>query len=171
MRLFALLLYYLVALHLPDKAFPAGRRFSAVRCWLLARALPAFGTRNSCDGHVYIGRGDDVRIGSRCQINRNCSLVNVHIGNCVMIAPEVVFLSQFHGSERVDIPMIDQGETHFGPVVVEDDVWIGQRAIIMPGIHIGTGAIVGAAAVVTHDVPDYAVVAGVPARILRWRKG
>lgn len=54
--------------------------------------------------------------------------------------------------------------------MIDNDVWIGTRAIIMPGVHIGTGAIIGAGAVVTKDVPDYAVIAGVPARIIKFRK-
>ncbi|MBR4243334.1 MAG: hypothetical protein IKR98_05525 [Bacteroidaceae bacterium] len=54
-----------------------------------------------------------------------------------------------------------------GPVVIEDNVWIGEMACIMPGVTIGRGAIVGANAVVTHDVPPYTLVAGNPARIIK----
>ena len=54
-----------------------------------------------------------------------------------------------------------------GPVVIEDNVWIGEKASIMPGVHIGKGAIIAANSVVTHDVPAYAVVAGVPAKIVK----
>ena len=53
------------------------------------------------------------------------------------------------------------------PVVIEDNVWIGEKASIMPGVHIGKGAIIAANSVVTHDVPAYAVVAGVPAKIVK----
>ena len=53
------------------------------------------------------------------------------------------------------------------PVVIEDNVWIGEKASIMPGVHIGKGAIIAANSVVTHDVPAYAVVAGTPAKVIK----
>lgn len=54
-------------------------------------------------------------------------------------------------------------------VIIEDDVWIGNNAIILPGVKIGRGAVIGAGAVVTKDVPSYAIFGGVPARLIRWR--
>ena len=59
--------------------------------------------------------------------------------------------------------------TSKGDIIVDDDVWIGQRALIMSGVHIGQGAIIASGAVVTKDVPPYAIVGGVPARIIRFR--
>lgn len=56
-----------------------------------------------------------------------------------------------------------------GDIVIDDDVWIGENATVMSGVHIGQGAVVGACSLVTKDVPDYAVVVGVPAKILRYR--
>ena len=56
-----------------------------------------------------------------------------------------------------------------GDIILEDDVWIGQRAMIMSGIRIGQGAVVAAGAVVTKDVPPYAIVGGVPAKVIRYR--
>jgi acetyltransferase-like isoleucine patch superfamily enzyme len=164
-----LFLYYALASHLPDLAFPGGRAFNAFRCGCLRRVLPSFGKQNEIDANVYVGNGADVSIGSRCQINRGTRLDRVSIGDCVMLGPDVVVIGQLHGATKTDVPMVDQGKYTKDPTVIEDDVWIGTRAIVMPGIRIGTGSIVGAGAVVTHDVPALAVVAGVPARVVRSR--
>ena len=169
-KLLVLFLYYTIGFLVPDLAFPGGRFFNALRCLLLKAILVHFGNNNEVDSHVYIGDGSDVQIGNRCQINHNSSLTNVKIGNFVMIGPEVVFLSQMHRTDSIQIPMIEQGKLNFKQTIVEEDVWIGQRAIIMPGINIGKGSIIGAAAVVTKDVPPYAVVGGIPARIIKRRK-
>lgn len=57
-----------------------------------------------------------------------------------------------------------------GTTLINSDVWIGARVIIMPGVHIGTGVIIGAGAVVTKDIPDYTIATGVPARVVKQRK-
>jgi phosphonate metabolism protein (transferase hexapeptide repeat family) len=69
--------------------------------------------------------------------------------------------------EEDDLEFFDWRRSH--KVVLGDDVWIGHGAIILPGVTIGTGAGVGAGAVVRHDVPPFAIVGGVPARQIRWR--
>lgn len=109
--------------------------------------------------------GDNSGIGIRAQINGKTI-----IGKDVMMGPDVCIYSVNHAFDRVDIPMNIQGFAPEKPVVIEDDVWIGARVIILPGIRIGTGAVIGAGAVVTKDVPDYAVVGGNPAKVLKMRK-
>lgn len=86
-----------------------------------------------------------------------------------MMGPEVTILTHTHRIDRTDIPMGQQGSM-VCEVVIGDDVWIGMRSIILPGVRIGSGAVIGAGAVVTKDVPNYAVVGGVPARVIRYRK-
>ena len=108
--------------------------------------------------------GDWSGIGVNCEVNGP-----VTIGKYVMMGPEVVIYTSGHNFERTDIPMQQQGSSETKPVVIEDDVWIGRRAIIMPGVHIGKGCVIGAGAIVTKDVPDYCVVGGVPAKILKRR--
>ena len=169
MKPIALFLYYSIGAVLPDIAFPLGRLFNSIRCILLKKILPQFGRGNEIDAGVYIGNGSDVSIGNKCQINRGCRLGNVRLGDYVMIGPDVVFIYQFHKSDSLQIPMVLQGSLHFDPCVVEDDVWIGTRSIIMPGVRISKGAIIGAGSVVTKDVASYAVVAGSPARLIRSR--
>lgn len=91
------------------------------------------------------------------------------IGDNVMMGPECIIYTRNHAFSRIDIPMREQGMQDFKPVHIGNDVWIGSRVTILPGVTIGNGCIIGASAVVTKDVPDYAVVGGNPARILKYR--
>lgn len=87
-----------------------------------------------------------------------------------MMGPEVVILTNGHRHDRLDVPMNKQGADIVRKVEIGNDVWIGQRVIILPGVKIGNGVIIGAGAVVTKNIPDYAVVGGIPAKILKIRK-
>ncbi|MBQ8426737.1 MAG: acyltransferase [Clostridia bacterium] len=109
--------------------------------------------------------GNNSGVGVNCEINGE-----VVIGNDVMMGPEVVIYTSGHKYDRTDIPMWKQGSTEMQAVTIKDDVWIGRRVIIMPGVTIGTGAVLGGGAVVTKDVPDFAVVGGVPAKVIKRRK-
>ena len=93
----------------------------------------------------------------------------VRIGRNVLIGQGVRFHSENHVFDRTDIPIKAQGVTNEG-IVVEDDVWLGSGVIVLDGVTIGQGAVVAAGSVVTRDVPRYAIVGGVPARVLRFRK-
>jgi acetyltransferase-like isoleucine patch superfamily enzyme len=91
-----------------------------------------------------------------------------------MFGPEVTIRGGSHVIEYVGRFMKDIRDDEKRPeddlgVIIEDDVWVGTRAIILHGVHIGRGAVVAAGAVVTKDVPPYAIVGGVPARIIRYR--
>ena len=110
-------------------------------------------------------------IGNYSSINAGCHIASqgtIRIGNYVMVGPRTIMWSQNHVFDRTDIPMREQGHSE-APIVIEDDVWIGARCIILAGIRIGTGSVIGAGAVVTHDIPPYSVVAGVPAWVIRPR--
>ena len=87
-----------------------------------------------------------------------------------MMGSDVVIITRNHRFERTDIPMMEQGFSDEQPVTIGDDVWIGDRVIILPGIKVGDGSIIAAGAVVTHDVPAYAIVGGVPAKVIGMRK-
>jgi maltose O-acetyltransferase len=102
-----------------------------------------------------------IRVGANARINRRCTLDvrgGLEIGANASISPEVCILTASH---RVNDPAFPV-ETR--PVVVEDHVWIGTRAVILPGVTLGRGCVVSAGAVVTRDVAPFAVVGGVPAR-------
>ena len=102
----------------------------------------------------------------------------LYIKNYVSIAQNVTFmLNAEHYTNhvstfpfKVKILKTDQLESFgYGDIIVDDDVWIGYGAAIMSGVHIGQGAIVAAGAIVTKDVPPYAIVGGVPAKIIKYR--
>lgn len=113
-----------------------------------------------------------VSLGDKSGIGINARLSgSVEIGNNVMMGPNCTMYSRNHCFERTDIPMCEQGFLPEETIVIGDDVWIGGHVIILPGVHIGRGAIVGAGSVVTKDVPEYAIVGGNPAKIIRFRNG
>lgn len=87
-----------------------------------------------------------------------------------MMGPDVMIFTSNHETSRTDTPMRLQGTAKIKPVTIGDDVWIGARVIILPGVTIGQGAILAANAVVTKDVPEYAVVGGNPAKLIKFRK-
>jgi acetyltransferase-like isoleucine patch superfamily enzyme len=106
-------------------------------------------------------REDGVRIGRNTRINRNCTLdvrSGLAIGNNVSISPEVMILA---GSHDVNDPEFRQVP---GPIVIEDHVWIGSRAMILPNVTVGRGAVIAAGSIVTKDVEPLTIVAGVPAK-------
>ena len=109
--------------------------------------------------------GDNSGIGVDCVCGGELT-----IGNDVMMGPEVVILSRNHEYSNVDIPMRLQGYMEEQPCIIGDDVWIGRRVMIMPGVTIGKGSVIAAGAVVTKDVPEFAVIGGVPGKVVKYRK-
>lgn len=114
--------------------------------------------------------GNNVSLGYRPILMADLS--EIRIGSHVMFGPEVVVIGGGHNSTVIGQPMATvhekTGNEDLG-VVIEDDVWVGARAVILRGVCIGRGSIVGAAAVVNKSVPPYAIVAGNPAKIVRFR--
>lgn len=108
--------------------------------------------------------GKNIRFGKNIFVNKNAMFVDlggIEINDNVMIGPNVTIVSVNHSKDpnkRRDLELM--------PVIVKENAWVGANAIIMPGVTIGTNSIVGAGALVTHDVPDNTTVIGVPARPL-----
>lgn len=168
---FLLYLYYSIAIWLPDPPRPIGGICLSFRTWLASKIFLKAGRNIKVGRNTRFGSGRNIVIGSFTGLNTNCWIGNdTIIGSDVMFGPEVIILSGSHNFERTDIPMREQGATQRKPVVIGDDVWIGTRAIILPGIKIGSHSIIGAGSVVTKDVPEYAIVAGNPAVIKKFRK-
>ena len=115
----------------------------------------------------------DLRIGNNSGIGEHCVIGSrTVIGDDVMMARETLINLDNHNTHRTDLPMNEQGVFR-NSVVIEDDVWIGARAMILAAsgdVTVHKGAVIAAGAVVTRDVPPYAVVGGVPARIIKDRR-
>ncbi|ASJ06388.1 xenobiotic acyltransferase family protein [Thermococcus pacificus] len=107
------------------------------------------------------------RIGEFSYINKNSTVVLAKIGRFCAIGPGVVIGAIKHTSNKISQYPAEMSKDLL--VEVGSDVWIGANAVIMPGVRIGNGAIIGAGAVVTRDVPDYAIAVGVPAKIKKYR--
>ena len=173
-----------------------GRAGRLLRRWYYGWALAASGERLSigrgveigCPGNIELG-GDiylvegavlracgesRLRISGRFAANGNARVIadfgEIEIGRGVMLGPNVVIRASNHATSQIELPIWEQGQTG-GRIVIGDDVWIGANAVIVPNVTIGSHVIVAAGAVVTRDVPDYAVVAGVPARVVSDRRG
>ena len=122
---------------------------------------------------IFASELSKIKIGSRASINSNV-MINARgrgkiiIGNNVLIGPNVVLRSNNHSFETSKIPVIDQGMNE-GEIFINDDVWIGSNAVILPNCKIGKGVIVAAGAVVTSDVESYSIVGGVPANLIKKR--
>lgn len=168
MKQFFIFIYYAFAYNLPSSFFPFGRFFNNFRIFCL-RQFSQIGVNSKIQNKVYLGNGENVIIGNNCQINEKVKLDNVTIGNFVMIAPGTVILGKMHESQRIDIPMVLQGEKKGEKTFIEEDVWIGTNAIIMPGLKIRKGCIIAAGAVLTKDTIEYGVYAGIPAKLIKSR--
>jgi acetyltransferase-like isoleucine patch superfamily enzyme len=123
---------------------------------------------------VELGEGEgSLHIGSNTYIQSGCILNafvgNITIGANCMIAPRCAFTPYQHSLVDTRRPMREQPLTSQGDIVIEDDVWLGLHVCVMDNVTIGRGAIVGAGAVVTKDIPPYAIAHGVPARVIRFR--
>ncbi len=102
---------------------------------------------------------DDVKIGGQ---------YGVQIGNYVLVGYNVNLVSENHAYKNPLLPIMKQG-FYGGSITIHDDVWIGANAVVLPKVIIGRGAVVGANAVVTKDIPPYAIVGGIPAKIIKYR--
>ena len=162
--------YELLFRHLPSSMAPI--------CGKLCKSLRALAAKNfiaSCGKNVNIEHGATIssrlRIGDHSGVGIDCVCGGpITIGENVMMGPECVILTQNHAFDRTDIPMCRQGFQETKSVTIGNDVWLGRRVIILPGVTIGDGAIIGAGAIVTKDIPAYAIAAGNPAVVKKFRK-
>ena len=174
MRKIYLLLYYGFAQHLPKSTAPVvGKVSRKIRNFLCSRFINKCGKGFNIENGAYIGNGQDMQVGDNCGFSSHFKTVNrvLKIGNDVTVGEYAYFLGGIHNFDDPDIPICHQGGESKTPLEIDDNVWIGVRAMILPGCKkIGKGVIIGAGAVVTKDVPDYAIVGGNPAKVIKFRK-
>jgi len=162
--------YYLFARHLPRSSIVYSLGSKKIRAFFLKRLFKKFGKNVNIEPKVIFFKLSQSEIGDNSGIGMNSRIGTIIIKNDVMIGEELMAISQNHEFSNLNKPMWKQGWTQDEPIVICDDVWIGSRVTILPGVKINKGAIIGGAAVVTKDIPEYAIVGGNPAKILRYRR-
>lgn len=132
------------------------------------------GKSSNIHATVILRQGYNIEIGEGCLINHNTVLQagkvdgKIKLGNYVHTGANVMIIAFNHAFDTKALPTIKQ-DYYDADVIIGDDVWIGGGSIILPGVNIGRGAIIAAGAVVNCDVPEYAIVGGVPAKVLKYR--
>jgi maltose O-acetyltransferase len=134
---------------------------------LLQQLLGHIGQDSIIEPPFYCVYGQNIHIGDYVFLNFLCTILDcgeVHIGHHVMIGPGVQIYTAAH---LLQAEPRNQGWEVAKPIVIEDNVWLGGSAVLLPGVRIGRNAVVGAGAVVSRNVPANTVVAGNPARVIR----
>lgn len=151
----------------PEDYRPYSLFFPALRNFLVKRFVFKSGinirVKSFADISPYISIGDYSELGTRCMIQSNVTL-----GDNVIMGPDVKIYSRNHNYDSLNLPIRLQGKNYFS-TNIGDDVWIGANVLIMPGVTVGNHVVIAAGSVVTKDVDDYAVVGGVPAKIIKSR--
>jgi len=130
-----------------------------------------FGRNNLLDYGTYFRYPFRISLGSNLEINRGSCLypsqrikeATITIGDNVHLGPEVSVFAAGHDYRFVDFPDIAK------PVVIQNNVWIGGKSIILPGVNIGEGSVIGAGSVVVSDIPSYSIAVGNPAKVIKKR--
>jgi maltose O-acetyltransferase len=134
---------------------------------ILQQLLGRLGRDSVIEPPFHCSYGQNTHIGDHVYLNSLCTILDnneVRIGDHVMIGPVVQIYTAAHPLQAATR---NEGWEVAKPIVIEDNVWLGGGAILLPGITVGRNAVVGAGAVVSHSVPQNTAVAGNPARVIR----
>lgn len=161
------LLYLLLFKNTPEDYRPYALFFPTIRGFLVKNYLLKCGRKPRVKHGAEISPnatlGNDSELGTRCLVQ-----ANVHIGDNVIMGPDIKIYSRNHKFDRLDLPIQQQGKNYY-QTYIGNDVWLGANVIVTAGCKIGNHVIVAAGAVVTKDIPDYAISGGVPAKVLKYR--
>ena len=171
-KLFFLSAYYGFAQYLPDsysKIF--GKPSNWLRVFCVKHIVKECGKIDTVNRRAYFGNGANVELGDHCTLGANTSIPNdTIVGAYSMVSRQTYILHGNHCFDRTDIPIKCQGSYPDKQTIIEDDVWIGMRSFLTPGRHVKKGTIVAAGSVLTHDFPEFSIVGGAPAKLIRMRK-
>tara|TARA_B100001939_G_scaffold347979_1_gene371780 strand:+ start:19039 stop:19575 length:537 start_codon:yes stop_codon:yes gene_type:complete len=166
-RYLAYFFYISIFRFTPEDYRPYGLFFPALRRWLAQIFLLECGknlrVKHNCDVSPNIRVGNNSEFGQHCLIH-----ADVTIGDDVIMGPNVKIYSRNHIMTSVEEPIRTQGK-ETKPTVIGNDVWIGANVIILPGVTVHDHAVIAAGAIVTKDVPEFAVVGGNPAKVIKYR--
>ena len=112
----------------------------------------------------------EIRIGDGTYIGHRCHIVacdKMLIGKNVTMADNVYITDNVHGFEDISSGVMQQPLKVPGPVVIEDEVWLGERVCVMPNVVVGKHSVIGANSVVTKDIPPYSIAVGIPAKVIK----
>ncbi len=168
-NVFAYMVYMLIARHLPSSSSCISLGGGKIRKWCVEHFVAEVGNDVNIEREAIISK--KIHIGNGSGIGEYSKIQGeTYIGDYVMMGPECNIWTINHMTADINIPMCKQGSKKEEPVYIGNDVWIGSRVTILPGVKIGDVVIIGACSVVTKNIQDYAVVGGNPARIIKMRK-
>ena len=167
-RIILLIISKIKSIFLPSISFSARVEYSSVsrksKVWGRSRLF-----HSTIDDYTYVGRDTWVvhaHLGKFCSVANEC-VIGMGTHSLNFLSTSSLFTSRHNGTGQVWTKKNSFEE--YKEIFIGNDVWIGYRAMVMGGVHIGNGAVIAAGAVVTKDVPPYAIVGGVPAKIIRYR--
>ena len=170
-RFIFLVIYYGVLRNLPASFMPFGAIAKKLRYLCCKRIFKYCGKNVNIERMPFFGSGKNLVIGDNSGLGINCQMASdTIIGENVMMGKNCCILHRNHRYDRVDIPMCEQGFYESKRTIIGNDIWIGHDVMFTPGHKVGNGAIIGARCLVTKDVPSFAIVGGVPMKILKYRK-
>ena len=171
MQIICLLLFYSFLRYLPaSTAIVGGKLFRKLRYKCCKHIFKECGRNVNIERKLFFGNGRDLCIGDNSGIGIKCEITSdIIIGKNVMMGPNCCVFNTNHSFSRLDIPMIEQGDTISKQTIIEDDVWIGRQVIFTPGRTVKKGSIVGAGTVLCKDFDEYSIVGGNPSKLIRSR--
>lgn len=146
--------------------------YAVIRTRIFSFLFGFMGKHVSIEKNCTFANPKFINIGNYVFINFGVKFLNtttVRIGNFVAIGPQCMFITSNNDYSDWSKPMMYRRIKHDTPIEIEDDVWIGANVIVLPGVKIGRGAVIGAGAVVTKSIPSYAIAAGIPAKVIKYR--
>lgn len=172
-QIILLFIYYVILKDLPEGYdHPRFGLFNRMRTYVCRGLFAQCGQNVNVHQGAVFGTGRNLRVGNESNLGVNARINGrggVSLGEHVLMGPDIIIYSGTHTFSDISVP-IQKQEMRYAPVIVGNDVWLGARVIIMPGVTIGDGCIVGANSVVTKDLPPYSICAGTPARVIKYRK-